>query len=700
MALDPYFNKVASLLPFDSEATVYDPLGGYLVGCAELTSTVSAELGTAFTIVGAPVIATVAGRNAMLLNGTSMVYFTLSGSMNTVHTIRFEVYIAALGAEQAFLVSDASTAGDDIMVGVNAARAWKWREQNAVMPTAAGATIGWHEVEVSFDGANTRLYVDGVRVATGTCVAGAANTIIQLGRMSTTYVPNGTAIRKVRAYRTAVAHTDPSYVVSDVGAGRFGDDVTGKVWFDGGAPTIEDGALVLDGSSYLYAAGFQFGTADFTIEGRFAAGSTVDWPRLVNQAGTDAGLFWLDLSPERRLCLVAQGATSAASTRTFGLSTVDGGQHHIAVVRKGNAVAVFLDGVAELAMPIYGSVSSANRFALGTVADNLGGVSNFIGTADDVRITIGKARYAFTLEPYFYNTVFIERPAGPSFPFSNNNRNKTITQANAASILEEGPFGGTDYMLRLNGTSSYASIPTHADFNFGAGDFTVEWWGKNSLTNGAQCVLSSGVTTYMAAGTVAIYQSANHVRLVTADGGNPTINVLGDYSVGWHHFVIERIGGVARIYIDGVLSASVAYASAINFGTTRTYFGRSGWSAAEYYNGDITDLRLTKGIARYDADFTPSRIVEVTGSFTPPPVGSLPIAATAISGTVVGSDNNPCQRTVFAYSHENGSYLGTAVSDPVTGAFSIAVPERAFAVCLDDDISGQNALVLDRLDPV
>lgn len=701
MARDPYFNKVASLLPLDSEAAVYDPLWRYLVGCAELTSTVSAELGTAFTIVGAPVIATVAGRNAMLLNGTSMVYFTLSGSMNTVHTIRFEVYVAAIGAEQSFMVSDMSTSGDDIMVGVNAAGAWKWREQNNAMPTAAGATLGWHEVEVSFDGVNTRLYIDGARVATGTCGVGVSNTIIQLGRMSTTYVPNGTAIRKVRAYRTVVAHTDPSYVVSGVGAGRFGNDVIGKVWFEGGAPTSEDGALVLNGTSYLYAAGLPLGTADFTIEGWFQNdGPLVDWPRLFNQSGSAAGKFWNDVSSDGRFGMVLQGSLSTVGpTRAFGRTTLSAGMHHIALVRKGNAACVFVDGQAEFAVVCLGEIAAANPFAIGTVSDALGTVSNLTGKVRDFRVTIGKARYDFTLEPNFYNTVFIERPNGTSYPFTNNNRNKLVTQANAASILEDDPFGGVDYMLRLNGTSTYASIPTHADFNFGTADFTVEWWGKNAAT-GNNAVISSGNASFVSAGAVAIYQNSEHVRLASYENGNPVVIAFGGYSVGWHHFVVERVGGVARIYVDGVQQVSAACASAINFGTTITYFGRTGWSGTEYYNGDITDLRVTKGVARYDADFTPSRIVEVTGSFTPPPIGSLPIAATAISGVVLDSDDVPCQRQVYAYSHTNGRLLGEAVSDPTTGAFSIAVPERAFAVVLDDDVSGKNALVFDRLDPV
>lgn len=95
MANDPWFKKVASLLPLNVAGSDADWRS--LVGYADLTSSVSVELGSALAIVGAPTIATVGGRSAMLLNGSSAIYFTLTAGLNYMHTIVFEVYVASTG---------------------------------------------------------------------------------------------------------------------------------------------------------------------------------------------------------------------------------------------------------------------------------------------------------------------------------------------------------------------------------------------------------------------------------------------------------------------------------------------------------------------------------------------------------------------------------------------------------------------------
>ena len=697
MANDPYFSKVASLLPFDVVGSDADWRS--LVGYADLTSSVSVELGTSLTVVGAPTIATVGGKKAMLLNGSSAIYFTLTAGLNYAHTIVFEVYVASTTVSQSFLGAGPTNADDDIQLSGNASSAWGWVEQNNPQPAVSGAmTVGWHTVAFVYDGsAVTRLYIDGVRVSTGTAgTQGTSINIIQLGRMSTSYAANGSAIRKFRAYRGVQKFTAASYTVADLGVG-IANDLFALPWFEGGTPALASGKLSLNGSSYLYGPGLALSSSDFTIEGWFEIGSSIEWPRLFNQAGANTGIFWLNLSNERRLCLVVSATSMTVGTRVVGPTTVDTGPHHVALVRKGNAMCVFLDGGAELAVPVYGALSTLNRFAIGTVADNLGGSSNYIGTIDDFRVTIGKARYDFTLEPSFYNTVFFEHPNGTSYPFVNQNRNKTMTLTNMTAILEADPFGGTDYMARFNGTSSYVSTPTSTDFDFGAGDFTVEWWGKSAVSGYPYCLLSTGGSWTTDAN--AIYQSTSMVRFASYNNANPVVVASGDFT-GWHHFVVERVGGVARIYVDGTLAASAACTGTVNFSAGGlTYFGRSGWGP-EYYNGDITGLRVTKGVARYNANFTPAKIVEVTGTFTPLIEGTLPTAATGVTGLVREADGSPRSCKVLAYSHATGQFIGAAVSDPSTGAFYIAVPERCFAVVLDDDVSARNALIYDRLDPV
>lgn len=72
MAGDPYFRKVASLLPLNSEVAGADPYWGKLTGYAELTKEPTAELGGAVTKIGSVVLATVDGKEAMLFGASSL----------------------------------------------------------------------------------------------------------------------------------------------------------------------------------------------------------------------------------------------------------------------------------------------------------------------------------------------------------------------------------------------------------------------------------------------------------------------------------------------------------------------------------------------------------------------------------------------------------------------------------------------------
>ena len=713
MARDPYFRNVKSLLNFDSELAGVDPNAGFLIGYADLTEKVQVELSAGgVTPVGAPFIGEVAGKSAMVLNGASALYMSLGAGMNATHTIEFEAYIASVSTAQGVFCISSTVSGGDINMTIASTGVFSWKEQNGTSGTVSAGTIGvgWHTFAISYTASGAAgLYVDGVRVGYfGTvAVGGTAWSLLQLGRNGTsTYAAAGTAFRKLRVYRGIAKYTAPTYVVSDPGVPSRLVDIDGTPWFENGVPSISApskfGPLAarFNGDSGLIHSGFDF-SGDFTIEfWLLVEGSTADWPRLVSQTGAAAGSFWLDITPEKKLCLVLRGSVTTVGTRAVGTKVANDGWNHCAIVRKGNAVAFFLGGELQYVIHVSGAIPAANSFAVGCIADAYSTASRLVGAVDDLRVTLGKARYDFVVEPNFYDTVFYEHHNGASYPFTNNNRNKTVTQTALTAVKIPDPFGGTSYVTGFNGTSSYASVPQYTDFNFSTADFTVEWWGQNANTSGNHTVLSSSHSSFLTAGAVGIYQNGAHVRLASYENGSPTVIAFGDYSVGWHHFVVERVGGVARIYVDGVLAVSGPCASAINFAhSTVTYFGRSGWSSTEYYGGYITDLRVTKGVARYDADFTPAKIVEATGNFTPP-TEAFAAAATTVSGVVTDSGNSPCERRVFAYSHADGRFLGDAVSDPVTGVFEIAVPERAFVVALDTDVSGQNAIVLDRVDPV
>jgi hypothetical protein len=73
---------------------------------------------------------------------------------------------------------------------------------------------------------------------------------------------------------------------------------------------------------------------------------------------------------------------------------------------------------------------------------------------------------------------------------------------------------------------------------------------------------------------------------------------------GWHHIAFVRLNGVCTIYVDGV-AGSFSATDNTNITTTAGTIGLDTYSGARIFNGYIDDLRITKGVARYTANFTP-----------------------------------------------------------------------------------------------
>jgi hypothetical protein len=192
----------------------------------------------------------------------------------------------------------------------------------------------------------------------------------------------------------------------------------------------------------------------------------------------------------------------------------------------------------------------------------------------------------------------------------------TWTAAGNAQLDTESKFGSAS--LQLDGTGDYISTPDHADFFFGAGDYTIDFWfnrngGNGSFRTIAYCQHSESPFRAWEFQLT----SGNVVRFISYYPSLGTVTLSGTTAftaTGWHHVEVVRNGVNLTLYVDGVQEATNATLSthAILNSDGVLYIGAEFDGGGQYYNGWLDEFRISKGIARHTAGFTPP-----TGAYGP-----------------------------------------------------------------------------------
>lgn len=210
-------------------------------------------------------------------------------------------------------------------------------------------------------------------------------------------------------------------------------------------------------------------------------------------------------------------------------------------------------------------------------------------------------------DPYFANVSFLAH--GDVFPFVDSSSSpKTITAGSGVTLTTTTfKFGGGAFSF--SGGSSPAgvfSVPISAAFQVGAGDFTWEGWLRtNSATLGQTPFFYGNDGNYFNA--IALdYNTSGQMTFSLFDGsaGDQAITPASTVVAGVFQFVsVCRGGGRLFIHVDGTPRASVASTRTVGVpstGPTVSYGARYGASLrTSYWNGQMDDLRFTKGVARY-----------------------------------------------------------------------------------------------------
>ena len=194
---------------------------------------------------------------------------------------------------------------------------------------------------------------------------------------------------------------------------------------------------------------------------------------------------------------------------------------------------------------------------------------------------------------------------------------KTATLVGDAQIsTAQSKFGGSSIVFdKVADRITYASS---TDFAFGTGDFTIESWIYSRDVSGsgirAICQISTTAGGLSASYTGGVYlQQGQNGGGAIANGG--IFAVIGGLSfVGspgstvvlfanqWQHVALTRSGATCRLFVDGAEVGNLTNSN--NLTATNLVVG-GGYSTVYLYDGYIDEFRITKGVARYTANFTP-----------------------------------------------------------------------------------------------
>ena len=170
---------------------------------------------------------------------------------------------------------------------------------------------------------------------------------------------------------------------------------------------------------------------------------------------------------------------------------------------------------------------------------------------------------------------------------------------------------------QFDGTGDYLSIPDSSDFDLTAtADWTVEFWVYRTQTESASTALINRADDG-GDGWNINWDGSDKVRIYNANDGSGGVATSTAITVDtWTQvaFVYTASDTTLKVYLDGALdNTNTSSPSAWTNVDTALWIGAQdlGSGATRGFTGYLDEIRVSKGVARYTADFT-----EPTEAFT------------------------------------------------------------------------------------
>lgn len=396
---------------------------------------------------------------------------------------------------------------------------------------------------------------------------------------------------------------------------------------------------------------FAFGTGDFTIEG---------WVNPTTYSYTTASVIWfsdnicLSIYQGKFNCYI-YGSGYVFSNPTKGVTYE---WTHLALVRSGGIITLYVNGVMSDSVTYNNNISSPQLINIGMYGSS---TEIYYGYIDEFRVS-KVARY---LEPFTPPTQLVGTDSNTIFYLDGE---EIIDKTNAI-ITTSTDFQSGTASYEFNGTN-YITAPSNTKYAFGTDDFTIELYTKVKYldatygttildnrpdnTNGAYWFIGMTKDGFLNIST-------NNTNIISG-----TTNQFNK----WCHIALVRKDGVTSLYVNGIKEGSTSTLYSYSGDTFK--IGRNAfYPTVPLLKGLIDDLRITKGLARYTTNFTPSTTLDT---------GTRPVKVAQHQGTIIQSE--------LSYSDYLVSY-GTAIDPWVAVQPSITVSGEPFTL-IDSVITSSN----------
>ena len=267
-----------------------------------------------------------------------------------------------------------------------------------------------------------------------------------------------------------------------------------------------------------------------------------------------------------------------------------------------------------------------------------------------------------------------------------------VTVFGGAAISTASMLFGKPSLL-FDGAGDYCVLPDTTALELGSGDFTIEFQIKTTQTSAYACPIGRDNASFVPGAWAILLNgpASGAVELWAQNyaSGAPLLSApsAGINNGAWHHVEVGRSSTTWRLFVDGVQAATNTFSGAFADADLPINLGRQPGYSRDFA-GNLAQIRITKGLARHTANFTP-------------PAAPF-LGAGDLSGAVEDASGTPVSRLVRAIREDTGGFVGAVTSDATTGAYSIPATSEGAHTLIAYPAAGENlpALALRGVVPV